>query len=321
MVIAASEVERWVQPDASEGKTFGEATFLIYGQSESAAGVVADADVVLSCLGPASAVGIGNIVIELIGDARLLPRPVANADIEIEAEFTTDDYSATSAVARIAVVGRGPVAVEGVASAVFGAVVRPQIAVAVDAVAEIVVGDFGMDVPIFPMGFPFQFLELSRQPVGDAVVELDNTGTVNAVAGIAEAVVAFDNATPLTLKGTVTMFPFRFPGVFDSTATVRLGDAFVVLQRPRFATAVAVDAVAEVPLTAAGSTLRKSIFPFGFPVVFDSRGYATADAYISIVSDGSAAVVLDADAVVDVSTSMSVDSSAVFPWVFGVIFQ
>lgn len=267
MVIAASEVERWVQPDASEGKTFGEATFLIYGQSESAAGVVADADVVLSCLGPASAVGIGNIVIELIGDARLLPRPVANADIEIEAEFTTDDYSATSAVARIAVVGRGPVAVEGVASAVFGAVVRPQIAVAVDAVAEIVVGDFGMDVPIFPMGFPYQFARGSLKPVGEAVVAVDAVALMDAAGGIADAVLRFEGSSRLSRKGSSSVFPFSFPTIFDSDAVLRLGNAVIALERPRCVVVLDVGASAQVNISGTGLAINSAVFPWTFAAV------------------------------------------------------
>lgn len=322
MVIAVKDVERWVQPDLASGSTVGDAVPRVSAISDCAVAINGLGRLVLSARSPAAAAVRGNAPIVLLMENYPRPRSLANAIIAITTDFSTDDYLASTLSARITILTRAITAVAGFADAVFGVLVRPTgIKVAVEGVAELAFGDFGMDQPVFPFGFPYQFTDFVSEKIGNAVVSVDATGRMDGAGGFADASIRINAATPLSLKGTVTMFPFRFPGVFDSTATVRLGEAVVDFGRQWFKTAVAVDAVALVPIYGASNALKQTIFAFTFPAIFDSSGYATADAFVSMVADGSSVVVVDADAVVDISTFVSVDSSAVFPWEFGVIFQ
>ena len=320
MVIAVADVERWVQPDLVEKKTTGEAFVYLLMGSSSAAAVVGPAGVVLD------ARSVDDVAVE--GVARVVPLAYAqaymgligNAVVTITAPVTTNDYQFAAAGADIRVVGRSTVdAVVVNGDVLFGVYDRTSFAVAVEGLAEISFGDFGQDVPIFPMTFPFAFTQTDLLPWGTAYVEFDNAGSIDAVEVSGDATVRITSKTRLNFQGSIPVFPFGFPAVFDSEANVRLGTAPVGVGGVS-PSAVAVDGVAHVPIYGASYAIHQTVFAFQFPAVFDSRGVCLAAAVIDAVSDATAAVAVDADASVSVGAACVVGSSAVFPWIFGVIF-
>ena len=321
MVIAVADVERWVQPDLVERKTVGEATVFLEGPGDAAVSGFADAVLVPAVEFPVGVETVGSATAVLITPEVFSPLVVASAVAAIESDALTDDYHAAAAIALVPITGLSFDAVALSGEALFELFVRfPQ---AVEVVGDAVVsfGDFGMDVPIFPMTFPFQFTASELLRWASATVAVDGSGSVDAVAVTGDALVRFAGAAKLNFQGSIPVFPFGFPAVFDNEANVRLGSAVVDLGEQLFPVVVEVTGDAVANPYGASFALHQTIFAFEFPAIFDSSGYARADAVFGLVSDGSAVVVLDADAVVDVSTFVSVDSSAVFPWEFGVIFQ
>jgi len=321
MVIAVADVERWVQPDLIEKKAVGEAFIALLGPSSTGVAGLASASLVPSVKFPVQVVTVGSATAVLIAPDTFAPLVRATAVAAIESDALTTDYHAAAAIALLPITGVSLSQVEVAGEALLGLFVRFPQAVEVTGDAEVAFGDFGMDVPIFPMQFPYQFTASELLRWASATVTIGGAGSVDAVAVTGTATVRIAGKAKLNFQGSIPVFPFGFPAVFDNEAAVRLGSAVVAPGEQPFPTAVEVVAEAVANIYTASFALHQTIFAFQFPAIFDSSGYAVAEAVFGLVSDGSTVVVLDADAVVDVSTSMSVDSSAVFPWEFGVIFQ
>lgn len=321
MVIAVADVERWVQPDLIEKKAVGEAVVAFVGPGSASVSGSAAAAVVLAVKFPVAVATAGAATAVLVAPDTFAPLVRAPAVVAIESDARTDDYHAASAIALLPITSVSVSQVALSAVALFEVFSRFPQAVEVVGDAEVSFGDFGMDVPIFPMQFPFQFTASELLRWASATVTIGGVGSVDAVAVTGTATVRIAGKAKLNFQGSIPVFPFGFPAVFDNEAFVRLGSAVVAPGEQPFPTAVEVLAEAVANIYTASFALHQTIFAFQFPAIFDSSGYARADAIVELVSDCSAVVVLDADAVVDVSTSMSVDSSAVFPWEFGVIFQ
>lgn len=321
MVLAAAEVDRWVQPDLIEKKTVGDALVALLGAGESEVSGFADAAVVLGVGFPAGAELEGFASVAILATDAISPVLSGLAVANIVSDALTDDYHAAAGDALVPVVGLCFVDVVVDGPVLFDVQDFSAFAVEVTGDAEVAFGDFGMDVPIFPMTFPFQFLDRSLLRFGDAPVAVGGVGVVDAVAVDGPATVRMLGKVKLSFQGSIPVFPFGFPAVFDNSASVRLGTALVELGDQLCSTEVAVEANASVPIYGASNALRNTIFSFTFPAIFDNGNYNTGDAYIAVDGVSSAAAAVDCVAEFGMSAFMFVGSSAVFPWTFGVMFE
>lgn len=320
MVLAVADVERWVQPDLVSLSTIGEAFFTFAGDGDAVPVLVASAGLVpagaAATVVSVSATG----VLRFFTEIRQRPVVVGSAGVVVESTATTNDYHASNVIAVVPIRATAETVVVLAGRAAFGFVNVAAQRVVVTGDAVVSFGDFGMDVPILPFGFPFQFVDESLIPRGIAEVRVSGVGTVDAVAVAGRAVLQFRGSAHPSFQGSIPVFPFGLPAVFDDAAVVRFGSATVVLggQPAPLVVSLVGEAVADV--YGASSALRGTIFPFAFPGLFDNSNFAVAGCVVDVAGECSAVVVLDADAVVDVSAFVSVDSSAVLPWIFGVIF-
>lgn len=268
MVIAVADVPRWEQPDLERKSSFGEAYLAFVGAGEVEVGAAAAARVVVS-VRPVTEIPVDDTAeFSLYAGLPVFPLLVAEASVPIITVWVTTDYHATAAVCAIQLTGKAVTDIAGEAVALVGIGVRFPQAVEVFGDAEVSFGDFGMDVPIFPFGFPYQFTDESLIPRGIAAVYIDGVGSVDAVGVSGEARLSFRGSVPLRFQGSVPVFPFGFPAVFDEAAVVRLGAADVVLARPFGEVSVVLAGDAEIALFGSGDALNGAVFPWTLSAVF-----------------------------------------------------
>ena len=248
MVLAVVDVKRWVQPDLIEKKAVGEAFVAFENTGECVVSGRASAAVVLAVKFPVGVVTAGSATAVLVAPDTFAPLVRASAVAAIESDALTNDYHAAAGIALLPITGVSlrEVALSGVA--LFEVFSRFPQAVEVTGDAVVSFGDFGMGVPIFPMTFPFQFTASELLRWASATVVIGGAGSVDAVAVTGSATVRIAGKARLNFQGSIPVFPFGFPAVFDNEANVRLGSAVVTPGPQPFPTAVEVlaEAVANI---------------------------------------------------------------------------
>lgn len=262
MVIALKDVPRWVQPGLKANATFSEALVGVTGSATVKVGVAAVAKPAFTGNSSTKVATAGSATFEVMVGARQAPRVTASAPVAVDAVFPTTNaaWAAAAATVPIRATMTGVVVIEG--QIVFTFLNLAPLTAVVEGVAEFDFVDSGLDVPVFPMTFPFQFND-----VGDylrwasAEIVLDNTATVDSVSVAGVAKVRLTGSTRLQLQGNLPLFPFRFPAVFDSFASARFGDAEIVLGRQPGELQVELAADAEVQMFHDASSFMSTVFP------------------------------------------------------------
>lgn len=311
MVIAASQVERWVQPDLITLSTVGEAFVELASDAAAVAAVEGLAGLVFTSRSSAGARGVARAVVVVDADGVPAPLAVAGASVSVVAEGLTDTGQLCAGIALARIRSSAVLSIVGFGQAALAPIAYFPVSVEQVGVAEISFGDFGLDVPILPMTFPFAFSEASLLPRADARVVVDGVGVVSVgISGPAE--LAFRGSTDLSFEGSNPVFPFELPMVFDSDAVVRLAGAVADLGGQPFPLSVVFDEVAEVGIYAESEVLSSAFFPLRFPVYFVPSAATVAAA--RVVVGGDADVVVPVNAYADVSVlAFGVVPASLFP--------
>lgn len=265
VAVSRSRVQEWVQPEpfAAVGVAVVEADGVspASGATLGAAlvDVLADAASQASCLGVAE--------VDPFGTVESLPSLVADAPVVVDATGSSLTGRLTAAPAEVAVSASADVVVAG--ECVAGILLVNFGLNALTTVGDAVVsfeyygnGSF----PVFPFRLPLLFVDPQNIQDAAATVVVTVEGVLDAVAGVADAVVDFTGEAGLTVKGNTPILPWFFPVVFDDLpANVLLALAIVSLDMD---SECGVEVVGEsvVPIFGTGSHVGSAVLPWSFPV-------------------------------------------------------
>lgn len=260
-------VEEWVRP--APLTTVGDAVVVVDAASGIDVDVVGIAPLVPDAAGAVVVAAVGDAEVEPFGSVLSLPRPVASAEVVFDNTGTSLDVNLTAAIAYADVLSDAVVVIDGVLG-VAGVLVVPELPLSVVTVgdAEVSFGYFGDgDDPIFPFNLPLRFTDNPRN-IQDAAayVVVNGVGSLDAVAGVADAGLVFTGDVALTRKGSTPIFPFALPMVFDDPANIQLGSASLAFD---MGCECVVDVIGEsaVAVTGESVSLGSAVFPWAFPVV------------------------------------------------------
>lgn len=267
MVIAASQVQRWLQP--APNITVGDASILLTGDPDLE--IPADADASAAITGPFA------LAVELAADAPLLydddleflAAVDATAEVVFDNTAAVEDHLGVAACIALAdITATCLLDTQLDANAVFVVFGRVEGAPVLSADAEIGFADYGQgSIPIFPFTLPVLFTDNPYgYQTGEAFVTVTGDGFDIQGAGYADAVLRFEGLGEFSQKGNTPIFPFGFPIVFTDAANDKPAIALVPVTAP--ATAVAeVDADATAAITATVLQSNPAVFPWTLPVV------------------------------------------------------
>ena len=267
MVIAASQVQRWLQP--APNIATGDAPVILTGDpaAQAAASAIAEADLSAPFLG----------LVELAADApldynddfELYPLVDATAEVVFDNTAEVEDQLGVAACIALADItstcvldtqNSGPALF-----VLFGIVVAAPV---LSGNAEISFADYGQgSVPIFPFTLPLQFTDNPYgYQTGEAIVTVTGDGYDIQGAGYADAIVAINTPGEFSQKGNTPIFPFGFPIVFTAAANIQNASATVALEGPgELLPAVSADAEAAIAATAGQA--NPAVFPMTLPVI------------------------------------------------------
>lgn len=314
MVIAASQVERWVQPDLVTLRTDGESFVDISSDAVAVAAVEGEAGLLFTSGSSTGAWSLGAARLAFDADGSPAPLCVAAAVVGFEGDAPTDEATLVSAIALARIGSSASVTIVGFGEALLSPIGLSPVEIPVVGDAEISFGDFGLDVPILPMTFPFAFSEASLLPRADAVLVFDGAGEVS-VGVSAPADLRFRGDTGLSFEGSNPVFPFEFPTVFDSDAVVRLAGAVADLGGQPFPLAPVFDETAVAGIVAECEVLSSAFLPFRFPAYFVPSAATVASAKLAFDGSGDVVVGVNSYATVPV-LAFSVIPVSEFPLVF-----
>lgn len=300
VAVPVAKLQRWTQVDAKS--VAAEASVALSGVPSSfrVSGISAPAAAGISgsC---SSIVALGADAPSLIINTSLglFAKVDASAAVEIDATASAlrDTFyanaSATAAIAAPAKIDSVPL--NGVADFL---VIPPAVQVAPQAADAVVSMEYYGDgsIPIFPFRLPILFVGIDfSNIVAEAVVDPEGDADVEVGVGAAATVPVIAGGVNEVL-GTVSIFPFTFPAVFDDTSTVRVGGATI-----GFAGDIDIlcdlSGEADAKIVAVGEIFFAAVFPTRFPFILrEIIGDAVADVFSAV----DASAVVDGDAAVDV---------------------
>jgi hypothetical protein len=300
MVIAVKDIARWVQPAPTV--TAGDALAEIFSSATARVSGFATASIPLSPRFPISVRVSGSAPVALDGTTLLLSRLLALAQVVFDnTGSNVPNVAARVAFASVDIVATATVRIASDANAYLLFLTGFPVAVPQLGSAEIAFADYGQgSVPVFPFTLPTLFTDGSNDHAADAVVAFNCVGTVDGAGGFADASVELVGAVAASIKGTVTVFPYRFPAVFDSNYSGQSGMAEFGLigYGP---VEVAVLASASITIGGAGQSLSAAVLPFRFPTLF-FEPYQLGDAQVVCSAVGDIAVEVGGDSVVSIAT-------------------
>lgn len=290
MVIAARDVARWVQP--APRVVQGEANISLAGNGVAVAAGFAPASVNLVPQFPVAALSAAVAGVAVEGAVFVLPAVAGIAVLDgVDATGIYDPHvGVTDALAEVFLVEDDSVAVDVAGQSFCVPFSNCFSVVEVSGSAEMEFDDFGQgSTPVFPFSLPIQFTNRwSNEQDAFAVVPISGVGHSIAVGGFADASLAFDGAGDASVKGSVSVFPFLLPAVFDTSFSGLIGRATVnATSSGSVVVDVSGDAVADI--AGSGPSLSAAVFPFAFPTVF-YQPFQTGAAGVEVVAVGEVAV-------------------------------
>lgn len=212
----------------------------------------------------------GPAAVAVFPNGRLAARLGAAATLSFAGSASTAGGSLVTVAPASAAITSGA----AVTPAAGGAAVVLMVAAAGQApmaCADAVLGfaDFGAGSdPVFPFRFPMLFVGESRaQAAATAVVTAAGSADLDAVAATAQAVIAVDGDTAVTLSGSTPVFPWVFPVAFTPPgAATQLAIGQIEISATATGSAAAT-APAVLVVEAAAAVLSGAVFPFRFPAL------------------------------------------------------
>lgn len=267
MVIAASQVPRWLQP--APNLTVGEAIVVFTGDPDLE--IPAYATALADITGPvAVAVEVdGTAPLLYDDDLEFLTAVDAAAEVVFDNTAAVEDdlgVAACIALADITATCLLDTQLDGNAPfVVFGTVEGAPV---LSADAEIGFADYGQgSIPVFPFTLPVLFTD---NPYGfqtaEAFVTVTGDGFDIQGGAFADAIVAVDTPGEFSQKGNTPIFPFAFPIVFTDSANDKAAIAIVSITTP-CALIADLGAEASVGITATALQANPAVFPWTLPVV------------------------------------------------------
>lgn len=320
VVIAARDVPRWVQPAPTI--TNGEAVADI---GASAVLVVAGEIVALVPLAPTFPVGplcSGSAVVGADGTVAVLAVVDGRAVVDIDGVSEVEDHlGVANGVAVLAVEAVGDFAVEsdGTSYVLVISDTVPLVPQLGDAPLP-EWQDYGQgSTPVFPFTLPTQFTDRwSNEQDAFAFVAITGVGHDIGAGGFASAEIGFEGSAAAILKGTVSVFPYLLPAVFDSSYFGVVGSAVFSVEASGDLVVSAVgDAVADIG--GESNSLSAAVFPFVFPTVF-YEPFQSGVAEVGVVAVGEVAATVRGQAVVSVAASGITLNLTILPFRLPAIF-
>ena len=269
--VRRDQVEEWVLPVPLT--TVGDAVVSVQ-KLDTATRVSALASSTLAVFTGAAPTRVSGLLagatVAPFGSAFVSPRPLASAVVAFDNTGSSSrNVAVRDAIAEIVVTAPAGLVVEisgvaGVSLALLGSV-----AAQVTGDAEVEFAYYGDgNFPVFPFRFPALFTSPRNIQSAVAVVAPTGVGTVNAVAGSAEAVLPeLQGNAAMTRKGSTPIFPWIFPVVFDDLpANVNLGAARLGFSMGNECAVSSVGESAAV-IEAQGPAIGSAVLPWRFPVI------------------------------------------------------
>jgi hypothetical protein len=281
-VIDAALVQRWVQDPPAI--TQGEAFFSLTAEALVAVAVTGTAELAFAAEFLTAVPQIGDAEIAADTVISLLAAVVGDAEAAIESSAESADVNLTAGIALAEIAASAEVAVEVDGDANIVIFDISTFAPALVGSATVSMEDLGQgSPPLFPFQLPTRFTD---NPLGiqkaDAIIVITGFSDDVAVAGFADAVVRIVDTGPTFpyyfplqcegLQGSTPIVPFVFPAVFTAAANVNLATATIAFDGDGD-TVVSVLADAQAAITATGSRVSPSTFPFTLPAEFFSDTY------------------------------------------------
>lgn len=303
VVIAARDVPRWVQPAPTV--TNGEALLLFDVSAQCVVEGMAVAAIPLAPLFPTAVLVEGSATAACQGEVFVFPAAFGLAMVDIDGVSEVEDHLGVAngvAVVLVDAVGEFAAASDGAAYAFFisdTAAVVPQLGDAQIPEWQ----DYGQgSTPVFPFTLPTQFTDRwSNEQDAFAFVSITGVGHDIGVGGFASASLQFEGSAASSIKGTVSVFPYTLPAVFDDSFYGSVGSAVLAVGSTGHVVVSAVgDAVADIG--GASFSLSSSVFPFSFPTLF-YQPFQTGVAGIEVAAVGEVSVRTRGQSVVSVAAS------------------
>lgn len=267
MVIAASQVQRWLQP--TPNLATGEALISLTGDPAAQAAASAPAAAAITAVFLGAVQVAADAPLDYIDDIELFPLVDATAEVVFDNTAAVEDHLGVAACIALADITATclldtQISAPGLFT-LFGIV---DAAPVLSANADVGFADYGQgSVPIFPFKLPLQFTDNPYgYQTGDAQVVITGDGFNIQGGGYADAIVAINTPGEFSQKGNTPIFPFGFPIVFTAAANIQNASATIALLGPGELLAETAGA-AQAAITATVDQANPALFPMTFPVI------------------------------------------------------
>ena len=269
MVIAASQVERWLQP--TPNLTVADAILAFAGGTTvtkgAATGTATAAILAVPVVSVAAALATASI--DYADDLELTTLVLASASVVFDNTAAVEDHLGVAAcIALVPITAPGSlVAVEAGPGDFTLLTVADLAALVIPADAVVDFEDYGQgSIPIFGFTLPVLFTDNPYgYQTGDATVIITGVGYDAQAGGYADAVVPIITPADFSQKGNTPIFPFGWPIVFTAAANFQIGSATVALDTPADLV-VDTDADAPAAITSVFDQFNPALFPWTLPV-------------------------------------------------------